>query len=301
MANDRDKAFEVSNDGLLFEGAAHIASGSGAPSHTGLKGDMYFDVTNNHAYTLLANGSSWTKIPFVIEQSDGFTITGGSSGSRTLDVNSGNVEIIGSGSATITFPSSTSTLATTALSETLTNKTLGSGTKVSIGSDGTGDMYYRDASGNLTRIAAGTDGQYMNLSGGIPNWADGSVPLRCMHFSSGSDSVTATRYIGYANADTTAAHVQRICPALSDIVAIYCLRENTSAEGKFHVYKNGTEITALATSITAGNTTASTTGLSSTATFNGSTDIILVEVEEVGAGPISGNYQCLIYYVASSP
>ena len=54
---------------------------------------------------------------------DGFNIGGGTT-ERTLTVTGGDVTITGSGSAVITFPTTTSTLATIALTETLTNKTL---------------------------------------------------------------------------------------------------------------------------------------------------------------------------------
>lgn len=56
-------------------------------------------------------------------------------------------------------------------SETLTNKTLGAGTSVSLGSDGTGDVYYRNSGGALTRLPIGTAGQILDVSaGGLPEW-----------------------------------------------------------------------------------------------------------------------------------
>lgn len=54
---------------------------------------------------------------------------------------------------------------------TLTNKTLGTGTKVALGSDATGDTYYNGGSGTLTRLAKGSDGQVLTLASGIPSWA----------------------------------------------------------------------------------------------------------------------------------
>ncbi len=53
-------------------------------------------------------------------------------------------------------------------SEVLTNKTLTSPV-VNVGSDATGDMYYRNA-GVLTRIPAGTDNYILKLNGTTPNW-----------------------------------------------------------------------------------------------------------------------------------
>lgn len=52
---------------------------------------------------------------------DGFNLGGGTT-ERTLTLTGGDVTINGSGSAVITFPASTSTLATLALTETLSNK-----------------------------------------------------------------------------------------------------------------------------------------------------------------------------------
>jgi len=54
---------------------------------------------------------------------DGFALGGGTT-ERILTVTGGNATITGSGSAVVTLPTATSTLATLALTETLTNKTL---------------------------------------------------------------------------------------------------------------------------------------------------------------------------------
>jgi len=43
-----------------------------------------------------------------------------------------------------------------------------------LGSDATGDTYYRNSSGYLTRLAAGTDGHVLTLASGIPSWAASS-------------------------------------------------------------------------------------------------------------------------------
>lgn len=54
--------------------------------------------------------------------------------------------------------------------ETLTNKTL-TAPNINMGSDATGDMYYRNGSGVLTRLAIGSTGQILNTdASGIPAW-----------------------------------------------------------------------------------------------------------------------------------
>lgn len=43
-----------------------------------------------------------------------------------------------------------------------------------LGTNSTGDIYYRNSSGNLARLAAGTDGHVLTLAAGIPSWAASS-------------------------------------------------------------------------------------------------------------------------------
>lgn len=58
-----------------------------------------------------------------IKNADGYTLAGGTT-ERAFTLTGADVTLTGSGTAVITFPSSTSTLATLALTETLSNKTL---------------------------------------------------------------------------------------------------------------------------------------------------------------------------------
>lgn len=53
--------------------------------------------------------------------------------------------------------------------ETLTNKTLTSPV-INVGSDATGDMYYRNSSGVLTRMAIGASGTIISSDGTSPQW-----------------------------------------------------------------------------------------------------------------------------------
>lgn len=60
--------------------------------------------------------------------------------------------------------------------QTLTNKTLGTGTAITLGSDAEGDTYYRNASGVLVRLARGSDNQILKMNGNVPNWeAEASI------------------------------------------------------------------------------------------------------------------------------
>lgn len=54
--------------------------------------------------------------------------------------------------------------------QTLTNKILGSGAAINLGSDGTGDIYYRNSGGLLARLPIGSNLQVLSVAGGIPVW-----------------------------------------------------------------------------------------------------------------------------------
>ncbi|MBL7997932.1 MAG: hypothetical protein JNL32_04760 [Candidatus Kapabacteria bacterium] len=44
------------------------------------------------------------------------------------------------------------------------------GMKIALGSDATGDVYYRNSAGLLTRLGIGSSGQVLGVSGGLPAW-----------------------------------------------------------------------------------------------------------------------------------
>ncbi len=95
---------------------------------------------------------------------DGWDLTGGTT-PRKLTVSGGDVSIAGSGSAVITFPASTATLATLALTETLSNKSFSTALLPSI-TDGA-------AIGSTTF-------QWSDLflaEGSVINWDNGDVTL----------------------------------------------------------------------------------------------------------------------------
>lgn len=100
-----------------------------------------------------------------------------------------------SNTGTLTLPTSTDTLVGRATTDTLTNKTIsGSSNTISnvslttgvtgtlpIGNGGTnlttyttGDLPYASASNTLSKLAIGTSGQVLTVSGGVPTWATAS-------------------------------------------------------------------------------------------------------------------------------
>jgi len=106
--------------------------------------------------TLAANGSSGT-VTSVSGTANRVTSTGGST--PVIDISNAYV-----GQTSIT------TLGTVIIGTIGTGAVLG-GVTVTLGSDATGDVYYRNAGGVLTRLPIGTAGQVLTVAGGIISWA----------------------------------------------------------------------------------------------------------------------------------
>lgn len=94
---------------------------------------------------------------------------------KTLTANN-SLTLAGTDGTTLTFQA-TDTYVGRATTDTLTNKTLASTTNsiginaMALGSDATGDIYYRNSSGNLTRLGIGSATNVLTVSGGLPAWA----------------------------------------------------------------------------------------------------------------------------------
>lgn len=90
---------------------------------------------------------------------------------------------------------------------TTTNKILGTGTAITLGSDAEGDTYYRTSGGVLARLARGTDNYILKMNGNVPNWeaetsvVNGSTTVAGTFEAATSGEVTA----GTATGGTGAA------------------------------------------------------------------------------------------------
>ena len=135
-------------------------------------------------------------------------------------------------SNTLLLPKTASNAQSTLVSEistqTLTNKTLTSPV-VNVTSDATGDVYYRNASGLFTRLAAGGTGTVLTIASGIPSWAS---PAGGGATVTHDYTIQASSYTGGAASGTTRS--------------VFIRTIDTNNEGVFvKIKKNGTADTEV--------------------------------------------------------
>jgi len=76
-----------------------------------------------------------------------------------------------------------------------------------LGSDATGDIYYRNSSGVLARLGIGTSGQVLTVAGGLPGWANAGAGVTSTSNSDGTLTISPTSgavvaSLNLANANT---------------------------------------------------------------------------------------------------
>lgn len=121
-------------------------------------------------YIRTATGNSL----FINDNTNAITSIATGTGNTTLGNTTGTTNINGS---TLTLGGTTAILGAT-------------NNRINVGSDATGDILYRNSSGNLTRLAIGSSGQVLTVASGLPSWA--AVAGAAKHTLSKSKTGTET-------------------------------------------------------------------------------------------------------------
>lgn len=192
-----DSVVVIGADGLLkMRDAASIGGGGGGGSST-LAGLSDVSVGSPTTGDILKyNGTAWVNTPssgFVTTTlSNGKFLVGNGSNAATAVTPTGDVTFDNAGAFSIGSSKVTNTMLSGSIAASKLIKTdittvgtitvggLGTGAVIAgvtmtVGSDATGDIYYRNSSGILTRLAIGTSKQTLH-GGTIPQWLDTTAP-----------------------------------------------------------------------------------------------------------------------------
>ena len=111
-------------------------------------------LASGQSFTLQSDGNNWTAIGYVAAGSGGVTSSSNSDGSLVVSPTTG---------------ASIASL-NTAHANTWSVTQIFDGVQFNLGSDATGDLYYRTSEGAIARLGIGSGTQFLGVSGGLPAW-----------------------------------------------------------------------------------------------------------------------------------
>lgn len=113
--------------------------------------------------------------------------------------------------------------------ETLTNKTISTGSSldtnatlnavnITLGSDAEGDTYYRNASGKLTRLPKGTNGQVLRMGASVPEWGTLSSGAVTANFTAG-EAITGGNAVRISDGTATGILISQLTTTSNETAA----------------------------------------------------------------------------------
>lgn len=163
-----------------------------------------------------------------------------------------NAMLAGSIAASKLVGTDIATLGTVTAGTLSTGAVIG-GVTVTLGSDATGDVYYRNAGGVFTRLGIGSAAQVLTVTGGLPSWAaaSGGTPggSTTQFQYNNAGAFGGTTAVVYA---ATGTHVVMTAQAAATIPL--CVKGAASQSGNLQEWQN-TSSTVLASVDASGNVT----------------------------------------------
>ena len=204
-------------------------------------------------YTAVSGSGTVTSVT----AGDGMTQSGTSTINPTLDVvgtddritaNANDIDI----ASTYVGQTSITTLGTVTTGTWGTGSVI-AGTSMTLGSDDTGDVYYRAAGGVLTRLGAGSDADVLTLASGLPSWVTPSGGGNVSNVATPLDNQIAvwtgtTTIEGTANLtfdDSTGALAVTGSAAVDNVTIDGNDISTTDTNGNLTITTNGTGVTEI--------------------------------------------------------
>lgn len=154
----------LSADTQYFLGSAGVLT-STIPTTVGdVVKPIFFAINSSSGYFINYRGELLTTVTSPV------TSVAGTTNRITV---TGTTSVVVDIAATYVGQTSITTLGTVTTG-TLSTGAVIAGVTMTLGSDGTGDIYYRAAGGVLTRLAIGSAGKVLTVSGGLPSWQTAS-------------------------------------------------------------------------------------------------------------------------------
>lgn len=104
------------------------------------------------------------------------------------------------------------------------------GVTMALGSDATGDVYYRNAGGVLTRLPVGSNGQVLTLATGIPSWATVSGTGTITSVTPGGGMVSSTTASCSQTAITTVGTLSKASCVNAQVGTSYAVADGDRAK-----------------------------------------------------------------------
>lgn len=284
------------------------------PSGNFTAGTITASLTGHASLDCALSGCTMAGV-LTIPSSD-LVLNGSGSGSSTVNAPA-------TGGGTVTLFAGTDTVVGKATTDTFTNKTITSTTNVlggvtmTLGSDASGDIYYRNSSGFLTRLPIGSSTNVMTVSGGLPAWtaaaSGGTVTSIATTSPITGGTITTTGTIACATCVTSAASLssgavvvgagsQASAATTTGTGVVTAIGNNLSAAGGLT-----TTIASGATALATGaiGSAACATAVTGTATNTATTDVVLASFNGdptavTGYVPLTTGMLTIIVYPTSN-
>jgi hypothetical protein len=116
-------------------------------------------------------------------------------------------------------------------------------------SGATGDLYYRDSSGNFVRLAAGSNGSVLKLASGLPSWGTVNGTFTTSTQTS-NYTITSTDTVVFA--DASSANVTITLPTASGLAGyrFYVKRVDSSGSNSVSIARSSSDTIDGQTSVT---------------------------------------------------